>query len=47
MRWADERSAGRRIVPLVLETLAVAALAYLIGLGLGWLLWGRRREEFD
>lgn len=47
VRWADEPDAGRRVMPLLLETLALAALAYLIGLGLGWLLWGRRREEFD
>lgn len=47
VRWADEPDAGRRIMPLLLETMALAALAYLIGLGLGWLLWGRRRERFD
>jgi hypothetical protein len=45
VRWADERGSGRRIVPLLLETMAIAALAYFIGLGLGWLLWGRRRRE--
>lgn len=45
VRWADEPDAGRRIMPLLLETLALAALAYFIGLGLGWLLWGRRRRE--
>jgi hypothetical protein len=45
VRWVDEPGAGRRIVPLLLETLALAALAYLIGLGLGWLLWGRPRRE--
>lgn len=45
VRWADEPDSGRRIMPLLLETLALAALAYLIGLGLGWLLWGRRRRE--
>jgi hypothetical protein len=45
VRWADEPEGGRRIVPLVLETMALAALAYLVGLGLGWLLWGRRRRE--
>ncbi len=47
VRWADEPGSGRRVMPLLLETLALAALAYLIGLGLGWLLWGRRRERFD
>jgi hypothetical protein len=48
VRWADEPDARRRVVPLLLETLAVAGLAYLIGLGLGWLLYGRRRRErFD
>jgi hypothetical protein len=46
VRWPDEPDAGRRIMPLLLETLALAALAYLIGLGLGWFLWGRRRERF-
>jgi hypothetical protein len=45
VRWTDEPEAARRIIPLLLETLALAALAYLIGLGLGWLLWGRRRRE--
>lgn len=45
VRWTDEPGAGRRIVPLLLETSALAALAYLIGLGFGWLLWGRPRRE--
>lgn len=45
VRWADEAEAGRRVVPLLVETWACAALAYFIGLGLGWLLWGRRRRE--
>lgn len=45
VRWADEPDAGRRVMPLLLETMALATLAYLIGLGLGWLLWGRRRRE--
>ncbi len=45
VRWADEPDAGRRVVPLLLETSALAALAYFIGLSLGWLLWGRRRRE--
>lgn len=45
VRWADERDSGRRVVPLLLETLFLVALAYFIGLGLGWLLWGRPRRE--
>jgi hypothetical protein len=45
VRWADEADAGRRVMPLLLEIQALAALAYFIGLGLGWLLWGRRRRE--
>lgn len=45
VRWADAPEAGRRVIPLLAETSALAALAYLIGLGLGWLLWGRRRRE--
>lgn len=48
VRWTDEPESTRRIIPLLLETIFLAALAYLIGLGLGWLLWGRRRREgFD
>ncbi|HEX6375610.1 MAG TPA: hypothetical protein VFZ91_07800 [Allosphingosinicella sp.] len=43
VRWADEPAP--RILPLLAETLLLAALAYLIGLGLGWLLWGRRRRD--
>ena len=45
VRWTDEADSGRRITPLLVETLAFAALAYGIGLGLGWLLWGRPRRE--
>ena len=45
VRWADEPPSGRRVTPLLLETFFLAALAYLIGLGLGWLLWGRKRRE--
>lgn len=46
LRWADAPSGGTRIIPLILETLSVTTLAYLLGLALGWLLWGRRREGF-
>jgi hypothetical protein len=45
VRWADQPGGRARVVPLLLETLALVALAYFIGLGLGWLLWGRRRRE--
>jgi hypothetical protein len=45
VRWADEPPSERRTMTLLAETLVLAALAYLIGLGLGWLLWGRRRHE--
>ncbi|MEA3051759.1 MAG: hypothetical protein QOG72_662 [Sphingomonadales bacterium] len=45
VRWADEPGSNGRVVPLLAETLAWTAVAYFIGLGLGWLLWGRRRRE--
>jgi hypothetical protein len=45
VRWADEPPRQRRALPLLAETLILAAFVYLIGLGLGWLLWGRRRRE--
>ena len=44
VRWEDEASGGSGL-PLLAETLALVALAYLLGLGLGWLLWGRPRRE--
>jgi hypothetical protein len=44
VRWADE-PAGFAI-PLLAELLGLAALAWLIGLGLGWLLFRPRREGF-
>ena len=45
VRWADEPARERIALPLLAETLILAALAYLLGLGLGRLLWGRRRHE--
>ena len=45
MRWADEPGPGEGSCRSLPETWLLAALAYFIGLGLGWLLWGRRRRE--
>lgn len=45
VRWADEPARERGALPLFAETLILAVLAYLIGLGLGRLLWGRPRRE--
>jgi hypothetical protein len=45
VRWVDEPGARDRVTPLLLETMLLAALSYLIGLGLGWVLWGRPRRE--
>ena len=42
--WADSPGVQRRALPLLAETLILAAFAYLLGLGLGRLLWGRRRS---
>jgi len=41
--WADEGEGGG--IPLFLELLGQLLLAYLLGLALGWLLWGRRKRE--
>jgi hypothetical protein len=32
-------------MPLLAETLILVALAWLVGLGIGWLLFGRRRRS--
>lgn len=44
VRWADEPAGFA--VPLLAELLGLVALAWLIGLGLGWLLFRPRREGF-
>lgn len=31
-------------MPLLAETLILIALAYLIGIGLGWLFFGRKKK---
>ncbi len=30
-------------MPLLLETILICALAFLLGLGIAWLIWGRER----
>lgn len=42
VRW-DEGSGG---VPLLAELLGLAALAYLIGIGIGWLIFRPRHEGY-
>ncbi len=32
-------------MPLLAETLILAAVGYLIGVAIGWLLFGRRRRQ--
>ena len=43
IRWEGEESGSA--LPLVVETLLLAAAAWLIGLGIGWLLFGRRKRQ--
>ncbi len=43
VRWTDEPP--RRSTPLVLEILLATLLAYLIGVGLGWLFRGRAKHD--
>ena len=40
-----EAAEGSRLMPLLVETLIVAAVAYFLGLGLAWLLWGRKKRD--
>jgi hypothetical protein len=37
--------AGEKLMPLLVETLLLIALAYLVGLGIGWLLFGRKKRQ--
>ncbi len=43
VRWADEPE--KRSIPLLVETLFLLVLAYLAGIGLGRLLFGRKKRE--
>ena len=43
------QSAARRrdqLMPLLAETLIVLAIAYLLGVGLAWLLFGRKKDSY-
>lgn len=42
-RWDDEK--GGNGLPLLIETMIVVALAYFAGLGLGALIFGRRKRQ--
>jgi hypothetical protein len=43
IRWPDE--AEKTAIPLLLEVLLQLLAAYLIGVGIAWLLFGRRKRE--
>jgi len=43
LRWTDEPA--ETAIPLFAEALAQIVLAYLLGLALAWLFWGRKRRE--
>ena len=32
-------------MPLIIENLLLLLLVFAIGLGIGWLIWGRNNEE--
>ena len=36
---------GRLMMPLLAETLIALAIAYLVGVGLAWLLFGRQKKD--
>lgn len=44
VRWADQAGGGAGL-PLFAETLAFTLLGYLLGVGLGWLLFGRPKKQ--
>lgn len=43
LSWPEEQAGFT--LPLLAETLLQLILAYLVGIGLAWLLWGRPRRE--
>jgi hypothetical protein len=48
VEWSDSaasRQQGNRIMPLLLETLIALVIAYLAGVAIGWLIFGRAKKE--
>lgn len=45
VRWADDPSTGGNAIPLIVEVLGAATLAWLVGLGIGRLLFGRSKRD--
>jgi hypothetical protein len=43
VRWSDDPPVGG--LPLLAETLILLFFFYLLGIGVGWLLWGRPKRE--
>lgn len=43
IRWQGEEADF--VLPLLAESLLLAAVAWLIGLGIGWLLFGRKKRQ--
>ena len=44
VHWADE-GGGAGGIPLLVETLLSLLLPYLVGIGFGWLVFGREKKE--
>ena len=47
LEWAETaaQGGGNRVMPLLLETLFFLALAYLVGVGLSWIFFGRPKKD--
>ncbi len=41
----DQSAGGELIMPLLIETLLLVAAAWLVGLGIGRMLFGRAKKE--
>jgi hypothetical protein len=46
VRWADEPGSGGFALPLLVETMLLAVLAYLVGLALAWLFFRDREGRY-